>query len=238
MAKVGKKYAEAVKLVETDKQYDPADAIDILKKMDTAKFDETVELAVNLNVDPKYADQQVRGALVLPHGVGKTKTVLVFAQGDKEKEAQEAGADFVGGDDLIEKIKGGWLAFDVAVATPNMMGKVGRLGKILGPKGLMPNPKIGTVTMDVAKAVSESKAGKVEYRTDKAGNIHSPIGKKSFEANKLVENLTTLVDTLIKVKPAGAKGQYIKSITVSSTMSPGIRINPFSVKGVVKAEEN
>lgn len=238
MAKVGKKYAEAVKLFETDKQYDPADAIDILKKMDTAKFDETVELAVNLNVDPQYADQQVRGALVLPHGVGKTKTVLVFAQGDKEKEAQEAGADFVGGDDLIEKIKGGWLAFDVAVATPNMMGKVGRLGKILGPKGLMPNPKIGTVTMDVAKAVSESKAGKVEYRTDKAGNIHSPIGKKSFEANKLVENLTTLVDTLIKVKPAGAKGQYIKSITVSSTMSPGIRINPFSVKGVVKAEEN
>ncbi|EFD94437.1 ribosomal protein L1 [Megasphaera lornae] len=238
MAKVGKKYAEAVKLFEPDKQYDPADAIDILKKMDTAKFDETVELAVNLNVDPKYADQQVRGALVLPHGVGKTKTVLVFAQGDKEKEAQEAGADFVGGDDLIEKIKGGWLAFDVAVATPNMMGKVGRLGKILGPKGLMPNPKIGTVTMDVAKAVSESKAGKVEYRTDKAGNIHSPIGKKSFEANKLVENLTTLVDTLIKVKPAGAKGQYIKSITVSSTMSPGIRINPFSVKGVVKAEEN
>lgn len=238
MAKVGKKYAEAVKLFETDKQYDPADAIDILKKMDTAKFDETVELAVNLNVDPKYADQQVRGALVLPHGVGKAKTVLVFAQGDKEKEAQEAGADFVGGDDLIEKIKGGWLAFDVAVATPNMMGKVGRLGKILGPKGLMPNPKIGTVTMDVAKAVSESKAGKVEYRTDKAGNIHSPIGKKSFEANKLVENLTTLVDTLIKVKPAGAKGQYIKSITVSSTMSPGIRINPFSVKGVVKAEEN
>ena len=238
MAKVGKKYAEAVKLFETDKQYDPADAIDILKKMDTAKFDETVELAVNLNVDPKYADQQVRGALVLPHGVGKTKTVLVFAQGDKEKEAQEAGADFVGGDDLIEKIKGGWLAFDVAVATPNMMGKVGRLGKILGPKGLMPNPKIGTVTMDVAKAVSESKAGKVEYRTDKAGNIHSPIGKKSFEANKLVENLTTLVDTLIKVKPAGANGPYIKSITVSSTMSPGIRINPFSVKGVVKAEEN
>lgn len=238
MAKVGKKYAEAVKLFEPDKQYDPADAIDILKKMDTAKFDETVELAVNLNVDPKYADQQVRGALVLPHGVGKTKTVLVFAQGDKEKEAQEAGADFVGGDDMIEKIKGGWLAFDVAVATPNMMGKVGRLGKILGPKGLMPNPKIGTVTMDVAKAVSESKAGKVEYRTDKAGNIHSPIGKKSFEANKLVENLTTLVDTLIKVKPAGAKGQYIKSITVSSTMSPGIRINPFSVKGVVKAEEN
>lgn len=238
MAKVGKKYAEAVKLFERDKQYDPAEAIDIIKKMDTAKFDETVELAVNLNVDPKYADQQVRGALVLPHGVGKTKSVLVFAQGEKEKEAKDAGADFVGGEDLIEKIKGGWLEFDVAIATPNMMGKVGRLGKVLGPKGLMPNPKVGTVTMDVAKAVSESKAGKVEYRTDKAGNIHSPIGKKSFEVNKLVENLTTLVDTLVKVKPAGAKGQYIKSITVSSTMSPGVRINPFSVKGVIKAEEN
>lgn len=238
MAKVGKKYAEAVKLFERDKQYDPAEAIDIIKKMDTAKFDETVELAVNLNVDPKYADQQVRGALVLPHGVGKTKSVLVFAQGEKEQETKDAGADFVGGEDLIEKIKGGWLDFDVAIATPNMMGKVGRLGKVLGPKGLMPNPKVGTVTMDVAKAVSESKAGKVEYRTDKAGNIHSPIGKKSFEVNKLVENLTTLVDTLVKVKPAGAKGQYIKSITVSSTMSPGVRINPFSVKGVIKAEEN
>ena len=164
-----------------------------------------LKLAVNLNVDPKYADQQVRGALVLPHGIGKSKTVLVFAQGDKEKEAQAAGADYVGADDLIEKIKGGWLDFDVAIATPNMMGKVGRLGKILGPKGLMPNPKVGTVTMDVTKAVSESKAGKVEYRTDKAGNIHSPIGKKSFDADKLVENLTTLVDTLIKVKPSGAK---------------------------------
>jgi large subunit ribosomal protein L1 len=238
MAKVGKKYAEAAKLVDKTKQYEPAEAVEILKKMDTAKFDETVELSVNLNVDPKYADQQVRGAIVLPHGIGKSKTVLVFAQGDKEKEAQAAGADFVGAEDLIEKIQGGWTDFDVAIATPNMMGKVGRLGKILGPKGLMPNPKVGTVTMDVTKAVEESKAGKVEYRTDKAGNIHSPIGKKSFDANKLVENLTTLVDTLIKVKPSGAKGQYIKSVTISSTMGPGIRINPFSVKGVVKAEEN
>ena len=215
MAKVGKKYAEAAKMYDKYKLYEPAEAIDILKKMDTAKFDETVELAVNLNVDPKYADQQVRGALVLPHGIGKTKSVLVFAQGEKEKEAQEAGAEFVGADDLIEKI----------------------IGKILGPKGLMPNPKVGTVTMDIAKAVSESKAGKVEYRTDKAGNIHSPIGKKSFDANKLIENLTTLVDTLIKVKPSGAKGQYIKTITVSSTMGPGIHINPFSVKGIVKADE-
>lgn len=237
MAKVGKKYAEAVKLYERQNTYDPTEAVDILKKMDTAKFDETVELSVNLNVDPKYADQQVRGALVLPHGIGKSKTVLVFAQGEKEKEAQDAGADYVGTDDLIEKIKGGWTDFDVAIATPDMMGKVGRLGKILGPKGLMPNPKIGTVTMDVTKAVSESKAGKVEYRTDKAGNIHSPIGKKSFDTNKLVENLTALVDTLVKVKPSGAKGQYIKSITISSTMSPGIRINQFAVKGAAKAEE-
>lgn len=238
MAKVGKKYAEAAKLFDKQKQYDVAEAIDILKKMDTAKFDETVELAVNLNVDPKYADQQVRGALVLPHGIGKSKTVLVFAQGDKEKEALAAGADYVGADDLVEKIKGGWLDFDVAIATPNMMGKVGRLGKILGPKGLMPNPKVGTVTMDVTKAVSESKAGKVEYRTDKAGNIHSSIGKKSFDADKLVDNLTALVDTLIKVKPSGAKGQYIKSITVSSTMGPGIHINQYSIKGVAKKEEN
>ncbi|MCI1820731.1 MAG: 50S ribosomal protein L1 [Megasphaera sp.] len=238
MAKVGKKYAEAAKLVDKAKLYEPAEAIDILKKMDTAKFDETVELSVNLNVDPKYADQQVRGAIVLPHGIGKSKTVLVFAEGDKEKEAQEAGADFVGAEELIEKIKGGWTDFDVAIATPNMMGKVGRLGKILGPKGLMPNPKIGTVTMDVARAVEESKAGKVEYRTDKAGIINSPIGKKSFDAKKLIENLTTLVDTIVKVKPSGAKGQYIKSITVSSTMGPGIRINQFSVKGIVKADEN
>ncbi len=237
MAKVGKKYAEAAKLIDRTKLYEPAEAVEVLQKLDTAKFDETVELAVNLNVDPKYADQQVRGAVVLPHGIGKSKTVLVFAKGDKEKEAQAAGADFVGAEDLIEKIKGGWIGFDVAIATPNMMGQVGRLGKILGPKGLMPNPKVGTVTMDVTKAITESKAGKVEYRTDKAGNIHSPIGKKSFDANKLLENLTTLVDTLIKVKPSGAKGQYIKTITLSSTMGPGIRINPFSVKGVVKAEE-
>lgn len=237
MAKVGKKYADAAKLVDKTKLYEPAEAVDVLKKMEAAKFDETIELAIKLNVDPKYADQQVRGAIVLPHGIGKSKTVLVFADGEKGKEAQEAGADFVGTDDLVAKIQGGWTDFDVAIATPNMMAKVGRLGKILGPKGLMPNPKIGTVTMDVTKAVSESKAGKVEYRTDKAGNVHSPIGKKSFDAQKLVENMTTLIDTIIKVKPSGAKGQYIKSITVSSTMGPGIRINPFSVKGVVKADE-
>ena len=229
MAKVGKKYAEAAKLFDKQKQYDVAEAIDILKKMDTAKFDETVELAVNLNVDPKYADQQVRGALVLPHGTGKSKTVLVFAQGDKEKEALAAGADYVGADDLVEKIKGGWLEFDVAIATPNMMGKVGRLGKILGPKGLMPNPKVGTVTMDVTKAVSESKAGKVEYRTDKAGNIHSSIGKISMTADQIYGNAKEFLATIIRLKPAAAKGTYIKSIFISSTMSRGIKVDPKSV---------
>jgi large subunit ribosomal protein L1 len=236
MAKIGKKYAEAVKLVDANKLYDPQEAVALLKQIATAKFDETIELAVRLNVDPKYADQQVRGAVVLPHGTGKAKRVLVFAKGEKEKEANEAGADFVGADDMVQKVQGGWTDFDVAVATPDMMGQVGRLGKILGPKGLMPNPKVGTVTMDLTRAINEIKAGKIEYRTDKAGNVQAPIGKKSFDEQKLIENLTTLVDTLVKVKPSGAKGQYIKSVTVSSTMSPGIRINPFSVKGVVKAE--
>ena len=226
MAKVGKKYAEAAKLVDKTKLYDPAEAVDILKKMDTAKFDETVELAVNLNVDPKYADQQVRGALVLPHGIGKSKTVLVFAEGEQEKQAQEAGADFVGGDDLVEKIKGGWLDFDVAIATPKMMGKVGRLGKILGPKGLMPNPKVGTVTMDVTRAVKESKAGKIEYRTDKSGNVQAPIGKASFTEEQLADNFQTLIDAINKARPAAVKGQYLKSVTLTSTMGPGVKINP------------
>ena len=234
----GKKYQESAKQIDKAMLYDPKEGLELICKTASAKFDETVELHVKLGVDSRHADQQVRGALVLPHGIGKSKTVLVFAQGDKEKEALAAGADYVGADDLVEKIKGGWLDFDVAIATPNMMGKVGRLGKILGPKGLMPNPKVGTVTMDVTKAVSESKAGKVEYRTDKAGNIHSSIGKKSFDADKLVDNLTALVDTLIKVKPSGAKGQYIKSITVSSTMGPGIHINQYSIKGAAKKEEN
>ena len=226
MAKVGKKYAEAAKLFDKQKQYDVAEAIDILKKMDTAKFDETVELAVNLNVDPKYADQQVRGALVLPHGIGKSKTVLVFAQGDKEKEALAAGADYVGADDLVEKIKGGWLDFDVAIATPNMMGKVGRLGKILGPKGLMPNPKVGTVTMDVTKAVNDIKAGKIEYRLDKTNIIHVPLGKASFTEEQLADNFQTLIDAIMKAKPAAVKGQYLKSVTLTSTMGPGVKINP------------
>lgn len=224
MAKLGKKYQDAQKLVE-DKLYTPGEAVELIKKTATAKFDETIEAAVHLGVDPKYADQQVRGALVLPHGTGKTKKVLVFAKGDKVSEAEAAGADFVGSDELVTKIQGGWCDFDVTVATPDMMGVVGRLGKILGPRGLMPNPKLGTVTMDLTKAIGEIKAGKIEYRTDKAGNIHVPIGKASFDAAKLLENLQLLLDTLIKVRPAAAKGQYMKSITISSTMGPGIHIS-------------
>ena len=237
--KRGKKYQEAVKSFDKAAQYDVAEAISLVKKNATAKFDETIELHIRTGCDGRHAEQQIRGAVVLPHGTGKTVKVLVFAKGTKLDEAQAAGADYVGGEELIPKIQNeGWLDFDVVVATPDMMGVVGRLGRVLGPKGLMPNPKAGTVTMDVTKAVSESKAGKVEYRTDKAGNIHSSIGKKSFEADKLIDNLTALVDTLIKVKPSGAKGQYIKSITVSSTMGPGIHINQYSIKGAAKKEEN
>lgn len=224
MAKAGKKYQDAVKLLETGKVYTVEEAVDLVKKTATAKFDETIELHVRLGVDPKYADQQVRGAIVLPHGTGKSKRVLVFAKGAKVEEAEAAGADFVGSDEIVTKIQGGWTDFDVAVATPDMMGTVGRLGKILGPRGLMPNPKLGTVTMDLGKAISEIKAGKVEYRTDKAGNVHCPIGKASFDANKLVENLNALMDTLIRVKPAAAKGQYIRYVTISSTMGPGVPV--------------
>ena len=224
MAKAGKKYQEAAKLIEEGKLYGLSEAVDLVKKTATAKFDETIELHVRLGVDPKYADQQVRGAVVLPHGTGKTKRVLVFAKGDKVSEAEAAGADFVGSDELVAKIQGGWCDFDVAVATPNMMGAVGKLGKILGPRGLMPNPKLGTVTMDLEKAIKAIKAGQVEYRTDKAGNVHCPIGKASFDSQKLVENYRTLVDTLIKAKPAGAKGQYIKSLTLSATMGPGVPV--------------
>lgn len=224
MAKAGKKYQEASKLLEAGKLYSVAEAMDLVKKTATAKFDETIELHVRLGVDPKYADQQVRGAVVLPNGTGKSKRVLVFAKGEKVKEAEEAGADFVGSDEMVQKIQGGWLDFDVAVATPDMMGTVGRLGKVLGPRGLMPNPKLGTVTMDLAKAISEIKAGKVEYRTDKAGNIHCPIGKASFDAEKLQQNYQTLIDTLNRVRPAAAKGQYMRSITVSATMGPGVPV--------------
>ena len=226
MAKFGKKYQEAAKLVEVDKLYEAAEAFELVKKIVTAKFDETVEVAVKLGVDPKHADQQVRGAVVLPHGTGKSKSVLVFAKGEKAKEAEAAGADVVGAEELVQKIQGGWTDFDVAVATPDMMGLVGRLGKILGPRGLMPNPKVGTVTLDVTRAINEIKAGKIEYRTDKAGNIHAPIGKGSFESAKLLENFQTLIDTLNKAKPSAAKGQYMRAITVSTTMGPGIKINP------------
>ena len=224
MAKKSKKYRAALELLEEGKVYDADKAVEIVKKTATAKFDETIEMHVRLGVDPKYADQQVRGAVVLPNGTGKTKRVLVFAKGDKVKEAEEAGADFVGAEELADKIKGGWFDFDVAVATPDMMGVVGRLGKLLGPRGLMPNPKLGTVTPNITQAISEQKAGKVEYRTDKAGNVHCPIGKASFEDNKLKENYQTLLETLIRAKPAAAKGQYVKSITLSATMGPGVPV--------------
>jgi large subunit ribosomal protein L1 len=234
MPKHGKKYEEAAKLIEADKLYDPEEAVEVVKKTASAKFDETVEVAVKLGVDPKHADQQVRGAVVLPHGTGKSKRVLVFAKGEKSKEAETAGADFVGAEDMVEKIQGGWTDFDVAVATPDMMGMVGRLGKILGPKGLMPNPKVGTVTMDVTRAINEIKAGKIEYRTDKAGNIHAPIGKVSFGKDKLMQNFQTLLDTLVKVKPTGAKGQYLRGITLSTTMGPGVKINTLKAASAKK----
>ncbi len=226
MPKHGKKYQDAVKELDRSVLYEPADALEMVKKLAAAKFDETVEVAVRLGVDPRHADQQVRGAVVLPNGTGKTARVLVFAKGEKHKEAENAGADFVGAEDMIEKIQGGWLDFDVAVATPDMMGAVGKLGRILGPRGLMPNPKTGTVTFDVERAVKDVKAGKIEYRTDKAGIIHAPIGKVSFETGKLAENFQTLIEALIRAKPAAAKGTYLRSITVSSTMGPGVRINP------------
>lgn len=222
---MGKKYNDALKLIEADKLYSPKEAVELVKKTATTKFDSTVEVAFRLGVNPKYPDQQVRGALVLPHGTGKSKTVLVFAKGPKIAEAEAAGADYVGGEELVAKIQGGWADFDVCVATPDMMGLVGRLGKILGPKGLMPNPKVGTVTMDVTRAINEIKAGKIEYRTDKAGNVQAPIGKASFTAEQLLANYITLADTLIKVKPSGAKGQYMKTITMSATMGPGIKID-------------
>lgn len=222
---MGKKYADALKLIEADKFYSPKEAVALVKKTATTKFDSTVEVAFRLGVNPKYPDQQVRGALVLPNGTGKSKTVMVFAKGPKVAEAEAAGADFVGGEEYVDKIKNGWMAFDVCIATPDMMGIVGRLGKILGPRGLMPNPKVGTVTMDVTRAVKESKAGKIEYRTDKSGNVQAPIGKASFTEEQLLQNYMTLADTLVKVKPAGAKGQYMRTITMSCTMGPGVKVD-------------
>ena len=222
---MGKKYDDALKLIEADKFYSPKEAVALVKKTAATKFDSTVEVAFRLGVNPKYPDQQVRGALVLPNGTGKSKTVMVFAKGPKVAEAEAAGADFVGGEEYVDKIKNGWMAFDVCIATPDMMGLVGRLGKILGPRGLMPNPKVGTVTMDVTRAVKESKASKIEYRTDKSGNVQAPIGKASFTEEQLLQNYMTLADTLVKVKPAGAKGQYMKTITMSCTMGPGVKVD-------------
>lgn len=230
MPKHGKKYADAAKKIDFGTQYEIKEALELVKQNASAKFDETVEVAFRLGVDPRHADQQIRGAVVLPNGTGKSRTVLVFAKGDKIKEAEEAGADFVGGPEMVAKIQEGWFGFDVAIATPDMMGVVGKIGRLLGPKGLMPNPKTGTVTMDVAKAISEVKAGKIEYRVDKTGIIHAPIGKASFELEKLEENFKTLADIIVKAKPAAQKGQYVKSVSVSSTMGPGVKINPLRIQ--------
>lgn len=224
MPKRGKKYLEALKLIEQGKLYEPREAFELLCRMAFAKFDETVEVAVNLGVDPRHADQIVRGAVVLPHGTGKEARVLVFAKGDKAKEARDAGADYVGAEDLAEKIQNGWLDFDRAVATPDMMGIVGRLGRILGPRGLMPNPRTGTVTNDIAGAVREIKQGKVEYRTEKTGIVHARIGKVSFGPDKLLDNFYALMDSILRAKPAAARGQYIKAVTVATTMGPGVPI--------------
>lgn len=230
---LGKRYAEANSQIEKGRLYDAIAAIQLAKDTAHAKFDETVEVAIRLGVDPRHSDQVVRGAVVLPQGIGKTQRVAVFAKGEKAKEAEEAGADVVGAEDLAERVQGGWTDFDVAVATPDIMALVGRLGKILGPKGLMPNPKTGTVTFDVATAVKEIKAGKIEFRTEKAGIVHAPIGKVSFAPEQLEENLAVLVDALNKARPTTAKGVYLKSITISTTMGPGIRVNPQSAQRAI-----
>jgi large subunit ribosomal protein L1 len=230
MPKPGKRYRQANEAIDPVKLYTLQDAMELLKSAGATKFDESVDVAINLGVDPRHADQMVRGAIVLPHGIGKSARILVFAKGAKEKEARDAGADFVGAEDLAKKIQDeGWLDFERVIATPDMMGVVGRLGKVLGPRGLMPNPKLGTVTMDVANAVREQKAGKVEYRVDKAGIIHAVIGKRSFDAQKLVDNAAALLGAVLRAKPASAKGVYMKKISISTTMGPGIRIDPQSL---------
>jgi large subunit ribosomal protein L1 len=231
---VAKLYAKARGQVDPEKTYGVDEAVTLSRSVAYAKFDETVDLSVRLGVNPKHADQMVRGAVLLPHGTGKSVRVLAFAKGEKEREARDAGADVVGAEDIVEKIQGGWLEFDVAVATPDLMGQVGRLGKILGPRGLMPNPKVGTVTFDVGRAVREAKAGKVEFKVDKAGNVHVPIGKKSFSAEQLTANASAVLEALVKAKPAAAKGQYLRSITVSTTMGPGVHVDVQRVANTYK----
>jgi large subunit ribosomal protein L1 len=230
----GKKYTEARKKIEPGRRYALREAVELMVGTAQSKFDETVDAAIRLGVDPKHADQMVRGSVALPHGLGKSVTVLVFAKGEKEKEARDAGADYAGSDDLVEKIKGGWLDFDRVVATPDMMGTVGKLGKVLGPRGLMPNPKVGTVTFDVGKVVKELKAGKVEFRVEKAGIVHSPVGKASFGVDKLQDNVTALLETIIKLKPASSKGTYLKSISLSTTMGPGVKVDPLDIRNMMK----
>jgi large subunit ribosomal protein L1 len=232
MSRKGKDFLKVKAQIEPGKRYTLQEAIDLSISTSRAKFDETVDTAIRLGVNPAHADQMVRGSVVLPHGLGKTVRVLVFAKGEKEKEALEAGADVVGAEDLIEKIRGGWLDFDKAVATPDMMGSVGKIGKILGPRGLMPNPKVGTVTFDVAKAVEELKAGKVEFRVEKAGIVHSPVGKVSFGVEKLRENIAALLEMIVKLKPASSKGVYMRSISISTTMGPGIKVDPLDVRNI------
>ena len=229
MAKKGKKFTAALEKVDRTKRYAAKEAIELVKEISFEKFDATVEFAIRLNVDPRKADQNLRGAVVLPHGTGKTKRVLVFAKGDKAKEAEEAGADYIGDDEMVEKVLGGWLDFDTVVATPDMMAQVGKLGRTLGPKGLMPNPKTGTVTMDVKKAVEEIKAGKVEYRVDKVGNIHVSLGKVSFDNQKILENLRVFYDLMLKLKPATSKGVYVKNISLATTMGPGVKLDPDAI---------
>jgi large subunit ribosomal protein L1 len=234
MATLGKKYKEARSKIDREKRYDMGEALDLLPQIAYAKFDETVEVAFRLGVDPRHADQMVRGSVALPNGLGKTVKIVVFAKGEKEKEAQEAGADFVGAEDLIDKIQKGWTDFDKAIATPDMMGAVSKLGKILGPRGLMPNPKVGTVTFEIARTVQEMKAGRVEFRVDKAGNLHIPVGKVSFGKEKIIENINSLVEAIIRLKPASSKGTYVKGIAVSTTMSPGIKVDPAYARSVPK----
>jgi large subunit ribosomal protein L1 len=234
MANHGKKYKEAAKLIDAEKRYTVDEACALVGKTAKKKFDETVDVAIRLGVDPKHADQMVRGAVVLPHGIGKTVRVAVFAKGDKAKEAQDAGADTVGAEDLAAKVQEGWMDFDVAIATPDMMGVVGRLGKVLGPRGLMPNPKVGTVTADVARAVRESKAGKVEFRVEKAGIVHVPVGKASFDVKRLQDNVNAILETIMKAKPATAKGVYLKGVSLSTTMGPGIKLDAQAISNVYK----